>query len=157
MRLPNGTVVRPDDVLEAPTRRKVCILGDTCDSSNMTGVARNADVLVHEATFENKYEEKALVSTHSTAGMAGAFAREIGAKLLILTHFSKRYESLGSRDVALNSHSGNEAGDVTSQAVRRLVTQAMSTFRSNKVVAAEDLKRIQVSRSVFVDKESDEP
>ncbi|GAQ82807.1 hypothetical protein KFL_001250030 [Klebsormidium nitens] len=150
VRLPNGTVVRPDDVLEAPTQRKVCILGDTCDSSNLATVAQNADVLVHEATFENKYEDKALVSTHSTAGMAGAFARDIGAKLLILTHFSKRYESLEVRERSLDGESG-DASSLSSQAIRRLVTQAMSTFRSNKVIAAEDFKRIQVPRSVRIE------
>lgn len=31
--------------------RKLVVLGDTCDSSGLTDVATNADVMVHEATF----------------------------------------------------------------------------------------------------------
>lgn len=39
-------------------------------------------------------EEKAGIAQHSTAHMAGAFARELGAQALVLTHFSGRYDSV---------------------------------------------------------------
>lgn len=41
-------------------------MGDTCDSQNIAQLARNPDVLVHEATNENSHEEKCVQNGHST-------------------------------------------------------------------------------------------
>lgn len=74
--------------------RKVTVLGDTCDSSEIEEAARNTDLLVHEATFAQAQRSKAKVAMHSTAKMAGQFGRKICAKKIALTHFSSRYEAL---------------------------------------------------------------
>lgn len=75
-------------------RRKVTILGDTCNSDEIASAAKGSHLLVHEATFTTAQLEKAKVALHSTARMAGAFAKKIGAKKLALTHFSSRYEPM---------------------------------------------------------------
>lgn len=75
-------------------RRKVTILGDTCDSSAISDAAMDSDLLVHEATFTQALMGKARVSMHSTARMAGEFGKEINAKKVALTHFSSRFEML---------------------------------------------------------------
>lgn len=113
-----GRIVRPEDVEVRPSayegkkfressdsggstggidvdhRRKVTILGDTCNSDEIAEAAKGSQLLVHEATFTTAQLEKAKVALHSTAKMAGAFARKIGAKKLALTHFSSRYEAM---------------------------------------------------------------
>jgi ribonuclease Z len=78
---------------EALRPRKVVLLGDTCDSSAISAAAMGADLLVHEATFTDALRDKAKIAMHSTARMAGAFAREIEARRLVLSHFSSRYEA----------------------------------------------------------------
>ncbi len=54
-------------------------------------MGEGADLLSHEATFTADMREKAHIAQHSTAPMAGAFARALGAQTLVLTHFSGRF------------------------------------------------------------------
>jgi ribonuclease Z len=72
--------------------RKVVLLGDTVDSAALAPLALGADLIAHEATFARGMEGKAALAQHSTARMAGSFARAVGARRLVLTHFSARYD-----------------------------------------------------------------
>ncbi len=52
-----------------PTRpgKKITILGDCFEcSESMIKLAQNSDVLIHEATLENAFKEKAISNGHST-------------------------------------------------------------------------------------------
>lgn len=115
--------------------RKVVLLGDTCDSSAIAAAAQGADVLMHEATFANALHKKAAQAFHSTAGMAGRFAREIGAKKLVLTHFSSRYEGMTTGE-AEEGDGETEHEDLYSSS--QLVREAASQCGGCKVVAALD-------------------
>lgn len=59
---------------------------------NITRLAKNADVLVHEATFGKEDADLAYNYYHSTTEQAAKTAQEAGAKRLILTHISARYQ-----------------------------------------------------------------
>jgi len=73
-------------------RRKIVLLGDTCNSEAIARAAMGCDVISHEATYKVGMEDKAKIATHSTSADAGQFAGRVGAKALVLTHFSARYD-----------------------------------------------------------------
>jgi ribonuclease Z len=59
--LPDGSVVQPSEVVEPPRPGRTLLhLGDTCDSRNTMLIAKGADWVVHEATFDDAHE----VRTH---------------------------------------------------------------------------------------------
>jgi len=89
-----GQTVRPDDVL-GPARagRKLAISGDTRPCPALIAAAREVDLLVHESTFSDDEQERALETRHSTAREAGRVAREANAKRLVLTHLSSRHDT----------------------------------------------------------------
>ncbi|MEM1585999.1 MAG: ribonuclease Z [Candidatus Bathyarchaeia archaeon] len=90
--LPNGRIVKPSDVLGPPRPgRKIVYSGDTKPSEKIAELAREADVLIHEATLGDELLERAEGEGHSTPSGAARIALNAKAKLLILTHISARY------------------------------------------------------------------
>jgi ribonuclease Z len=89
---PDGKVVKPEDV-SGPTRlgRKVVYTGDTKPFDSFAGFAADADLVVHEATFDDALAERADADGHSTPSQAAQQAKRAGAKSLVLTHISARY------------------------------------------------------------------
>jgi ribonuclease Z len=57
-------------------------------------LAKDADILVHEATFMEDLAELAHEYYHSTAKQAAEAAVRAGVKSLFLTHFSSRYKDV---------------------------------------------------------------
>ena len=91
--LPNGRVVKPGDVLGPPRPgRKIVYTGDTRPSKGLVKLAENADLLVHDATFDDELSEKAHEDGHSTASQAAETARKAKARRLVLVHISARYK-----------------------------------------------------------------
>jgi ribonuclease Z len=93
-----GTTVHPAQVL-GPSRRgrKLVISGDTRPCPALVAAAKDADLLVHEATFSDDEQQRALETKHSTGREAGRVALEAGVRRLVLTHVSSRYDVDPSR------------------------------------------------------------
>jgi ribonuclease Z len=77
--------------------RTIVISGDTRPCEEMIRFAKNADILIHEATFTSELEELSYQYGHSTALQAGQIAKEAQVKHLYLTHISPRY--LNDQDI----------------------------------------------------------
>ena len=73
--------------------RAVVFSGDTTYAPELTALAQNADVLVHEATYADADRALADRASHATSAIAATVAQEAGVGTLYLTHFSPRYES----------------------------------------------------------------
>jgi ribonuclease Z len=71
--------------------RKIAYCTDTIFCQQAIELARDADLLIHEATYVEEDEALARRGQHSTAQMAARVAREAGVRRLIITHFSQRY------------------------------------------------------------------
>lgn len=90
--LDDGRLIRSEDVTTAPISGfTVAILGDTRYCQSAIELSRNANIVVHEATFDAGTEELAKPYGHSTIIEAATVAREAEAKTLIANHISARF------------------------------------------------------------------
>jgi ribonuclease Z len=87
-----GRTVRASEVVgDARAGRTVVYTGDTRPVASTVEAARDADLLVHEATFAEDEKVRAHETFHSTGADAARIAVEAGARRLFLTHLSARY------------------------------------------------------------------
>jgi ribonuclease Z len=90
--LPDGRSVKPQDVSD-PLRkgRKIVYTGDTRPFADFPSFAADADLVIHESTFDDALTEKAEVDGHSTPSQAATETKAANAKKLVLIHISARY------------------------------------------------------------------
>lgn len=81
----------------------VTILGDTRYNEHAISLAKDADILVHEATFAAGEEKMARNYFHSTANQAGKVAATAGVKKLLITHISARYVGKAAGQLELDA------------------------------------------------------
>jgi ribonuclease Z len=92
IRLPDGRIIKPEDVLGPPrSGRKIVYTGDTRPFEGLAEFAVNADLLIHDATLDDELADKAAEDGHSTPSQAAEVAKKAGVRKLILTHISARY------------------------------------------------------------------
>nr|CAD7416363.1 unnamed protein product [Timema poppensis] len=136
-----GTIVsftKPSQVL-GPTKlgRKASILGDTRDPWSMAHLVKDSDVLLHEATMQNSLHDKAIEFGHSTPAMAAKFADRVGAKRLVLFHYSQRYKPVSKEAVESE----------TTEILLKEAKDALPPTSACEVIAAEDLMELSITRS----------
>lgn len=120
--LEDGRKVSPDEVTEpSPPPLKVVYSGDTRPCQELRKAANGADVLICESMYTSTHSALAEERGHSTAASVAELAKDSGAKLLILTHYSPRYY---------------EGEDV--------INEARSIFANS--ILARDLMRIRLNK-----------
>src|SRR5437763_2581476 len=109
-----GRMVTVEQVSEPRPGQRFAFVMDTrlCDAA--FALADRADMLVCESTFANAEAALARDYGHMTAGQAGQIAAQGGVRLLVLTHFSQRYEarpgSAATGDERLAGEAAEELG-----------------------------------------------
>ncbi len=117
-----GRRVTVEQVSEPRLGQRFAFIMDTGLCEAAFELADQADMLVCESTFADAEAALAREYRHLTASQAGRIAAESRARLLVLTHFSQRYDIQDSQ---------------------RLADEAASAF-GGEVVLARDLARIPV-------------
>jgi ribonuclease Z len=85
-------LVTPDQVLGPPRPGlSVAYCTDTRPCESSVELARGADLLIHEGTFDATMPEEAAAKGHSTVVEAAEIARAAGVRRLMITHISPRY------------------------------------------------------------------
>jgi ribonuclease Z len=101
--LADGRVIDGRSLVGPPEPgRSIAYCTDTIPCATDLELAREADVLVHEATFSGRDGNLAQVSLHSTAASAAEVARDAAVGHLLLTHLSSRYargSEIGPQDI----------------------------------------------------------
>jgi ribonuclease Z len=88
----DGTRVSLEEMSEARRGQRFAFIMDTGRCQAAVELARGADLVVCEATFLESEAELAERYGHLTAGQAAGIAAEAGARQLVLSHFSQRYQ-----------------------------------------------------------------
>jgi ribonuclease Z len=90
--LDDGRVIQPSELV-GPSRagRRIVFTGDSRPSEATIAIAKGADALIHEATFADEEQPRALETGHATAREAAEVAAKAEVKRLVLTHLSARY------------------------------------------------------------------
>lgn len=103
--------------------KKIVFILDTLYNENCIKAARNADVLISEATFlDSEHPDKARERGHLTAKQTGIIAKKAKVKELYILHISQRYANKKKE--------------------QQIVNEAKKQFKKTKL--AEDFMRIKV-------------
>ena len=73
---------------------KFAYSGDTRPTQEFVRIGQGATLVLHEATFDDELRGEAVAKKHSTTSEAIKAGMDMGAKALMLTHFSQRYPKL---------------------------------------------------------------
>lgn len=89
-----GRKISPKETTYIIKGKKISLIADTVQCNNCYKLAEESDLLICEATYSSKLEDKGEAYGHMTAKQAALIASKANAKKLVLTHFSARYKSI---------------------------------------------------------------
>ena len=116
----DGKSIEYKDVTELGNKsRSYAYCADPKYDEKIIPFVKDVDVIYHESTFLEELKNKASKTKHSTANQAAEIALSANSKMLILGHFSARYDS-----------------------VEKFVQEASSIFKN--IVAAHDGFKYQI-------------
>jgi ribonuclease Z len=95
LELPNGDVIiNLDYTTDSASPKSYAYCSDTLFDERYFDTIKGCDTLYHEATFLHEMLDRAKETHHTTALQAAEVAKIVGAKKLLIGHFSSRYKTL---------------------------------------------------------------
>ncbi|KAM0275110.1 hypothetical protein ACHAQH_007548 [Verticillium albo-atrum] len=95
-------------VLTWPSGLKIAYSGDCRPSNDFADAGHGATLLIHESTFDDDKRDDAIAKKHSTMGEALGVAKRMGARRVLLTHFSQRYAKIPLVEQKVEAAAGDE-------------------------------------------------
>jgi ribonuclease Z len=98
VKLGDGRIVKPEQVLESPIPgRTITYCTDTRPCDAAIELARESQILIHDATFTERHKERAFLTGHSTSLQAALIAKNANVEKLYLWHLSMRLDKEGEQ------------------------------------------------------------
>lgn len=92
-----GRTITPSQVVGPPRPgRSIGYSGDTRPSPRLARFFSACDLLILDSTYLESDRDKAVERKHSTSREAALLAKRAGARSLVLTHFSARYQNVSA-------------------------------------------------------------
>lgn len=92
---PDGSVIANRELTTAPVPgKKYAFCADTRYDERIIEHIRDFDMIYHETTYLDNFQEQAYNRFHSTTRQAGRLALKAGVKRLLIGHFSSKYSEL---------------------------------------------------------------
>lgn len=118
--------------LTFPDGFKFSYSGDCRPSKTFAEIGKGSTVLLHEATFDDELKIDAEAKKHSTTSEALAVGMAMGARRVVLTHFSQRYQkipimdNLGGLNIPLEADEVNDDVPVGLDQLELLIGESAS-------------------------------
>lgn len=91
----DGTLYKAAELTTAgPVSRSYAFCSDTRAFEAYMDYIQEVDLLYHETTFTHEFLDRAVETLHSTSLEAAQVAKAVGAKNLLMGHYSARYKDL---------------------------------------------------------------
>lgn len=113
--------------LTFPDGFKFSYSGDCRPSKTFAEIGKGSTVLLHEATFDDELQVDAEAKKHSTTSEALAVGMAMGARRVVLTHFSQRYQKIPVMDTIDGLNVPLEADEVNDDVLVGLDQSEVST------------------------------
>ncbi|KAI0538964.1 beta-lactamase-like protein [Xylaria digitata] len=117
-------------VFTFPSGLKIAYSGDCRPSDAFVQIGRGATILIHESTFDDELQGDAIAKRHSTMTEAIGVGRKMGARRILLTHFSQRYQKIPNMEEDFE--------------IRRDVRTADKTKTDEVILVAFDYMRVKL-------------
>lgn len=109
----DGKQVNIDDVSWIRHGDSFAVVIDTLPCQSAIDIAKGAALFLCESTYLDEHRDLARMHNHMTSKQAALIAKQAGARELILTHFSARYQNLKAfeleaRTIFPNTHAADD-------------------------------------------------